>query len=75
MTIYIYRNDDGRQVDAIEGSDSTDCERVAEGKWGTRNYHWSFNNAPISKPAKGGPEVTKRGIGEDPLKRPGGSSR
>ncbi len=67
MTIYVYRSEDGRQVDAIEGTDATDCERRAEEKWGTMDYHTSFNNAPISKPATGPMDATKRGLGEAPL--------
>jgi hypothetical protein len=67
MTIYVYRNNDGRPVDAIEGTDTSDCERRAEEKWGSESYHCSFNNAPISKPVPDAPEFTKRGLGEDPI--------
>jgi hypothetical protein len=67
MTIYVYRNSDGLQVDAIEGIDTTDCEHRAQEKWGAADFHWSFNNAPVSRPATSAPEVTKRGTGEDPL--------
>jgi len=52
MTIYVYSNTDGRQVDAIEGSDTSDCESKAEEKWGSIQYHWSFNNAPVSNVVK-----------------------
>jgi hypothetical protein len=58
MTIYVYRNKDGRQVDAIEGTDTTDCERRAEAKWGSEEYHSSFNDAPVSHPASDGPGLT-----------------
>lgn len=48
MTIYIYDNEDGRQVDAIDGSDNADCEAKANDKWGSNDYHWSYNDAPVS---------------------------
>ena len=75
MTIYVYRNSDGRQVDALEGSDTTDCERRAEEKWGASDFHWSFNNAPHSKPATAPLEVNKRGLGEEPLENSGNPHR
>lgn len=48
MTIYIYSNETGKQVDAIEGSDNTDCERLAQDKWGSDDYHWSYINTDTS---------------------------
>jgi hypothetical protein len=70
MKIYVYRNADGQQVDAIEGTDSTDCERKAAEKWGTDDHHSSFNDAPVSHPMKGPAEFAKRGLGAEPLKTP-----
>jgi len=48
MTIYIYSNVNGEQVDAIEGVDNAECERLAEEKWGYDEYHWSYNDMPVS---------------------------
>lgn len=48
MIIYIYSNEDGCQVDAIDGIDNADCERKANDKWGTNDYHWSYANQPVS---------------------------
>ena len=48
MTIYIYSNETGRQVDAIEGRDNAECERMAAEKWSSNDYHWSYNDVPVS---------------------------
>ena len=48
MTIYIYSNIDGKQVDAILGIDNDECERLANDKWGSNDYHWSYVNQPVS---------------------------
>ena len=48
MTIYIYSNETGKQVDAIEGVDNAECERKADDKWGSNDYHWSYTEAPAS---------------------------
>ena len=48
MTIYIYSNETGKQVDAIEGGDNQECERLADEKWGSNDYHWSYVNQPVS---------------------------
>lgn len=48
MTIYIYSNETGRQVDAIEGRDNAECERLANEKWSSNDYHWSYNDVPVS---------------------------
>ena len=42
QTIYIYSNEDGAQVDAIEGIDNADCEAKAGAKWGINDYHWAY---------------------------------
>lgn len=47
-TIYIYSNEDGKQVDAIEGKDNAECERLADEKWGSNDYHWSYSNVDVS---------------------------
>lgn len=48
MIIYIYSNETGKQVDAIEGADNAECERIAGGKWSSNDYHWSYNDVPVS---------------------------
>jgi hypothetical protein len=48
MIIYVYRNTDGRQVDAIEGENNKECEALALEKWGGNDYHWSYSNTPVS---------------------------
>lgn len=48
MIIYIYSNETGKQVDAIEGADNADCERKAEDKWGSNDYHYSYSNQPVN---------------------------
>ena len=48
MIIYIYSNETGKQVDAIEGENNRDCERKAEEKWGSNDYHWSYKDVPLS---------------------------
>ena len=47
-TIYIYSNETGDQVDAIAGKDNDDCERLANEKWGSNDYHWSYIDTPVS---------------------------
>jgi hypothetical protein len=44
MTIYIYRNLDGRQEDSHAGPDNTECETWAERYYGTEDYHYSYSN-------------------------------
>jgi len=48
LTIYIYSNETGEQVDAIEGADNEECERRADERWGSNDYHWSYNDQPVS---------------------------
>jgi hypothetical protein len=48
MIIYVYSNETGRQVDAIEGRDNVECERLAAQKWSSNDFHWSYNNMPVS---------------------------
>jgi hypothetical protein len=43
MVIYVYSNETGRQVDAIEGRDNAECD-----KWGSNDYHWSYSNVAAS---------------------------
>ena len=42
MTIYIYCSETGQQVDAISGADNAECERLADEKWGSNDYFWSY---------------------------------
>lgn len=42
MTIYIYSNETGEQVEAIECMDNAECERLAN------DYHWSYSDAAKS---------------------------
>lgn len=44
----IYSNETGRQVDALEGANNTECERAAEEKWSSNDYHWSYLDVPVS---------------------------
>jgi len=48
MTIYIYSNETGKQVDAIEGADNAECEALAQDKWGSNDFHWSYKNVEVS---------------------------
>ena len=48
MTIYIYSNETGDQVDRIEGIDNDECERLADDKWGSNDYHYSYCDVPWS---------------------------
>lgn len=47
-TLYIYSNETGYQVDAIEGADNAACEAAADDKWGSSDYHWSYHNVEVS---------------------------
>ena len=48
MTLYIYSNDSGEQIDAINGCDNYDCEQQADEKYGSNDYHWSYVDQDIS---------------------------
>lgn len=48
MVIYIYSNEDGKQVDAIEGNDNAECEKLAGEKWDSDDYHWSYADVHVS---------------------------
>ncbi len=48
MTIYIYSNESGKQVAAIEGENNQDCEAKAADAWSTNDYHFSYIDTPIS---------------------------
>ncbi len=45
LTIYIYDNETGKQVDAIQGRNNTECESRADDKWGSNDYTWDYINA------------------------------
>ena len=47
-TIYIYSNEDGRQVDNHTGQDNDACEAWAQGNYGNDDYHWSYNDVSKS---------------------------
>lgn len=53
MIIYVYSNETGKQVDAIEGQNNAECERLADDKWGSNDYHWSYINVAISNAVLG----------------------
>lgn len=42
MTLYIIDNETGETVDAIEGGTNSECESIAEEKWGSNDYTWSY---------------------------------
>ena len=44
MTIYIIDNETGDTVDAIEGANNAECERLADEKWGSNDYTWTYTN-------------------------------
>lgn len=44
MTIYIYSNETGLQVDRYTGKDNADCESWAERKYGSNDFHWSYTD-------------------------------
>jgi len=48
MIIYIYSNQTGLQVDAIEGRDNVECERLAGDNWGSNDYHWAYMDLTVS---------------------------
>lgn len=48
LTIYVYDNATGEQVDAIVAADNVACEDAADAKWGSNDYHWSYVDMPIS---------------------------
>lgn len=48
MIIYVYSNETGKQVDAIEGQDNAECERLAADKWSSNDYHYSYCDTPTS---------------------------
>lgn len=48
MKIYIYSNETGKQVDAIEGADNDECENLASEKWDSNEYHYSYCDVPVS---------------------------
>lgn len=42
MTLYIIDNETGETVDAIEGEKNAECEQIADEKWGSNDYTWSY---------------------------------
>lgn len=47
-TIYVYSNETGKQVDAIKGADNRECESLAQEKWSSNDYHYSYKNVEVS---------------------------
>ena len=45
MTLYILDNETGETVDAIEGQTNAECERLADEKWGSNDYTWTYTPA------------------------------
>jgi len=48
MTIYIYDNETGKQVDSHTADSNNACEQWAADNYGSDDYHWSYCNQPIS---------------------------
>ena len=48
MTIYIYSNETGLQVDSYAGKDNADCEAWAERQFGNNDFHWSYTDTERS---------------------------
>ena len=48
MTIFIYSNETGRQVDRYTGKDNAECETWAENTYGGNDYHWSYTDVDVS---------------------------
>ena len=46
MTIYIYDNETGEQVDAHTADSNEQCERWANDKYGINDYTWSYHDQP-----------------------------
>ncbi len=42
MTLYIIDNETGETVDVIEGSTNGECESIADEKWGSNDYTWTY---------------------------------
>lgn len=42
MTIYIYSNENGKQIDRHRGASSEECEQWASWNYGDEDYHWSY---------------------------------
>lgn len=42
MTLYIIDNETGEQVDAIMANTNSECERIAEERWGSNDYTWTY---------------------------------
>jgi hypothetical protein len=48
LTIYIYSNENGKQIGSIDGADNAECERLAEEEYGSNGYHWSYVDVDVS---------------------------
>lgn len=48
MTIYIYSNETGQQVDCYTGKDNADCNAWAEKAYGSNDCHWSYTDSDAS---------------------------
>jgi rubredoxin len=46
--IYVYSNETGKQVDAIEAATPEECLALATEKWNTNDFHFSSRNVEIS---------------------------
>lgn len=44
LTIYVYDNETGKQVGAIQGRNNAECESRADDKWGSNDYTWDYIN-------------------------------
>lgn len=48
MTIYIYSNETGKQVDSYTGRSNEDCEAWADRNYCNNDYHYSYVDTPVS---------------------------
>lgn len=52
-TIFVYNNEDGRQVARYTASDNAECEVWAEENYGSNDFHWSYAETPLSNAVAG----------------------
>lgn len=48
MTIYIYSNETGHQVDNRHGNSWEECLAWADAEYGSNDYHYSESDVPVS---------------------------
>jgi len=48
MTIYIYSNETGKQVDSHTANDNAACEKWANDEYGSNDFHWSYTDQEVS---------------------------